>query len=363
MTNCYMNPFSRPQMRAAAGFDSDWAGSYFISRFLNKPAAELRRQVFPQLDAWQAVHIGPTLTTRGAQPNKAAYGFLQLLDWLRDVLLQDAPFLQAAFPDHPIWLDPLFSRASYLAWSRHLQRATEGAEIDNHMFTIQKAHPAIASKLGTIQSSQAAHTGQLAGLQAELTELRDSIGLVLHELKIQGAQRALPWVMLPPGSELYQHLQPGGAAVNGATGATATGATGATATATAIATAARAGNPPAAGPLQLQNSGEDQPPTWPVPRHPKTVAELLKIWQFGLGEMPPIKELEDRWGSRWRPVKDRQFFSTRYYIIRQVYHLSAATGRLLEDVARDLDRQKGSASLNKVFDLLKSREHNGTATY
>jgi hypothetical protein len=113
MANCYLNTFSRPQIRAASGFDSDWLGSYFLDRFLATPSESLRGLVFLALGFWRAIHQYPDKTTGNAQPNKAAYQFLELLEWLRDVFLQDAPFLQAAFPTHPIWDDPLFAYSDY----------------------------------------------------------------------------------------------------------------------------------------------------------------------------------------------------------------------------------------------------------
>jgi hypothetical protein len=87
----------------------------------------------------------------------------------------------------------------------------------------------------------------------------------------------------------------------------------------------------------------------------------MKIWQFGSGEMPPIKTLEERWGSRWRPVPDRQHFSRLLFIIREVYKLADNTGQLVEDVAKKLDLERGHATLNKVFELLKSRQRRGNS--
>jgi hypothetical protein len=85
--NYYLNTFSRPQMRAAAKFDPDWAESYFISRAINDPLDDLRSQIFPKLDYWRNIHISPYTAKGSAQANKAAYYVIQLLVLLRNVLL------------------------------------------------------------------------------------------------------------------------------------------------------------------------------------------------------------------------------------------------------------------------------------
>jgi hypothetical protein len=363
MMNCYLNTFSRPQMRAAAGFDPDWAGSYFISRAINEPPDDLRSQIFPKLDYWRDIHISPHTAKRGAQANKAAYYVIQLLVWLRDVLLQDAPFLQLEFPDHPIWLHPVFSQPSYLRWAQNTRDSAKVADTNSYLATIEKAYPAIASKLGSVTIGQASHTSKLdlltskiAGIEAQLEDMAAGQQRIEQRLLHPDPR---PWVLFPPAAAPL--LQPlAGVPVVPATAGSAFPFPDPP-------PAAAAADPlippiPPIPPVPVAAvAAADQPPLWPVPRNTKTVRDLMKIWQLGSGEMPPMKALEERWGSRWRPVPDRQHFSRLLFIIREVYKLADNTGQLVEDVAKKLDRERGHATLNKVFELLKSRQRRGNS--
>lgn len=97
-------------MRAVADFDPEWSGSYFIARSTAKPPGRLLARVFPGLDYWKEQHDAPESSPFAAtvQQDKAAGAFLELLAWLREVVLQDAAFLKPLFPNHPIFRDPLF---------------------------------------------------------------------------------------------------------------------------------------------------------------------------------------------------------------------------------------------------------------
>lgn len=68
-----------------------------------------------------------------------------------------------------------------------------------------------------------------------------------------------------------------------------------------------------------------------------------------------MSSLEQRWGARWRPVTEKAFYSTRKVIIDEVARRAAAQGLTEYEVARQMDRQKGSASLDKVMKLIRSQ--------
>jgi hypothetical protein len=71
--------------------------------------------------------------------------------------------------------------------------------------------------------------------------------------------------------------------------------------------------------------------------------------------MPSISSLEQRWGTRWRPVSEKAFYSTRKVIIDEVARRAAAKGLTEYEVAKQMDREKGSASLDKVMKLIRSQ--------
>ena len=75
-------------MRAIADFDPDYAASYCISRDAAAPSPALRSQVWPEFDLWMDAHAGAPTATEQVESNLAAGAFFELLDKLRNVLLQ-----------------------------------------------------------------------------------------------------------------------------------------------------------------------------------------------------------------------------------------------------------------------------------
>ena len=88
------------------------------------------------------------------EQNKAAGAFLELLEWLREVLLQDAVFFIQEYPDHPIFKDPVFSSPEFAAFAHHVREVCQEAHKDSHVMAIQKAVPAVAEKLHSIATQQ-----------------------------------------------------------------------------------------------------------------------------------------------------------------------------------------------------------------
>ena len=70
--------------------------------------------------------------------------------------------------------------------------------------------------------------------------------------------------------------------------------------------------------------------------------------------MPSISSLEQRWGARWRPVSEKAFYSTRKVIIDEVTRRAKDKGLTEYEVAKQMDREKGSTSLDKVMKLIRS---------
>jgi centromere DNA-binding complex CBF3 subunit-like protein len=58
-----------------------------------QPPESLRRLVWLYLDRWRAAHLGFPEAAEKVEPNLAAGAFLELLDRLRDVLLQASPLV------------------------------------------------------------------------------------------------------------------------------------------------------------------------------------------------------------------------------------------------------------------------------
>jgi hypothetical protein len=99
---CYGNGLSRPAMRAMAGFLAD-EKMYHLPRGTVTPPEVLQKQFFSELEEWERRHIDGD----DCEPNFALQGFLRLLHFLHDVVLQDAAVLMDDYPhivfDHPIF--------------------------------------------------------------------------------------------------------------------------------------------------------------------------------------------------------------------------------------------------------------------
>ncbi|XP_044715179.1 centromere DNA-binding protein complex CBF3 subunit [Hirsutella rhossiliensis] len=137
MTGCYLTSLPFEFMRAVADFDPEWSGSYFVPRATVRPPVVLLVQVWPQLDKWKEAHSSP-FSDLGVEQNMAAGAFLELLEWLREVLLQDAVFLRESYPDHPIFQDPVFSCPEFEAFASKVQDTCTRDHEDSHTTVIQK---------------------------------------------------------------------------------------------------------------------------------------------------------------------------------------------------------------------------------
>jgi Centromere DNA-binding protein complex CBF3 subunit, domain 2 len=159
-----------------ADFEPDYPLNYFIPRETVKPARSLRQRVWPQLDRWRQAHLGLPGATEAVEPNLAAGGFLELLDKLRDVFLQDSVFVRRDHPDHPLFRDVLFTGPEYASFATAVLAAADTLRHeDPHLVAIEKAIPSVNERLwsmtGVIQTGQAAHVVSLAQIRSSLDEL------------------------------------------------------------------------------------------------------------------------------------------------------------------------------------------------
>jgi hypothetical protein len=116
-------------------------------------------------------------------------------------------------------------------------------------------------------------------------------------------------------------------------------------------------------PPSLAAASQPNPlPQYKLPRTTKSIVDLLKIWREGLAGMPSIDSLEARWGARWRPASEKSFFCKRRIIIDEVVRRAAATGQTEHETAKKMDLERGSASLDKIIKILRSRRTGNQAT-
>ncbi|XP_044717002.1 transcriptional activator of glycolytic enzymes domain-containing protein [Hirsutella rhossiliensis] len=249
----------------------------------------------------------------------AAGAFLELLEWLREVLLQDAVFLRESYPDHPIFQDPVSLapslKRSPAKFKTHAHGTTKTAIprsfksdpaeqlAERRHLDLLGASYELCTKLD--EFAQATYTvtfspGQgAAGQHAEIAELINR-GAALHERR-EWCKRA----RASPRKSAWR-----------------------------AAWAARTS--------ELQ-----------APRSVKSVQELLRLWRQGWGEMPSVDSLERDWGARWRPSAEKNYFSTRKIIVDEVRRRAQSDGLTEDIVARQMDEERGPSSLDKLFKAIR----------
>lgn len=318
MMGCYLTSLPFEFMRSSADFDPDWSGSYFLARDTIKPPLALLRRIWPDLDGWKEAHDTASLAV---EPNKAAGAFLELLGWLREVLLQDAVFLRKLYPRHPVFRDPVFKSRDFAAFALQVEDACRTAEEESYVATIDRAIPAVAEKLRSLQSQQLAVNLTVDRMFYQLTiELNKLSRQVLELSKISYT------VTISPGlSTVSQRLE-----------MPKRGRRGAPARLTTPATSLRAAAPLPATPTLMEEQGavgrgspashlpppagaapadEPQIPHFEFPLDLRSVRDLWTVWKNGRAGMPSIESLEADYGSTWRPKHQKSVFCSRKAII------------------------------------------------
>ena len=386
MTGCYVTSLPLEFMRATADFEPEWAGSYFVPRATVIPPASLQKRVWPALDDWTTKY--QDATANSMEESIATGAFFELLDWLRRVFLQDSVFYKEQYPEHPIFQDPLFQTAEYQTFARQVRDACAKAHEDSHALAIEKSVPAIAEKLRLVCNGQEAlqkalrtHTleqsNQIAELTREVQELRQGFSISLtvspggtrttryepegegeDQARAQSRARARARARASPRREAARETrpmsQPRRRAMPTISSPTAT----ISAMTVARPPAGRPSDNPAVALAAASRAAEtpvviEQPPSYALPRNTHSVLELLHIWRRGTIAMPSVDTLEGKWGHRWRPRSDRVYFCNRKSIISEVENRAAIRNLDEEVVARQMDVERGSDSLDKFMKKLK----------
>ncbi|KAK9326470.1 hypothetical protein V1520DRAFT_300844 [Lipomyces starkeyi] len=94
----------------------------------------------------------------------------------------------------------------------------------------------------------------------------------------------------------------------------------------------------------------------PLPRYVLTVSELYRVWYTGSAAFPSIVSLDEHYGATWRSG-DRQYYSVRLQIIKEVDRLAAARNISKGDAVLLLDgeRRERNWTLNMLSNEIRKR--------
>jgi hypothetical protein len=269
----YSAPLAREAMRALSGHPPKQR-LYYLARSIEVPPEGLEKQIFPEAD----VVLQRIVNGDGCERNLAARGFVELLVYLRRVILQDAAVLMHATPYLKIWRHPVFATGAFKAFQHNLLSKMESTDTPTEL-QLQKSLPLLSEQMRV----QHAHiSSQLAGLADQVQVSQDtmqrlfsgdlSFRLCTTEVSNEFSSSSS---VTAPFSEIPSQ---------------------------AAATSAAC-----------------VPAIYAMSRGLTRVPELWKEWHEGFGIAPSIVDLNKQYGSKWRTsTKEAKFYSRRKVIIDRV---------------------------------------------
>ena len=365
LTNCYLTQLPRKFIRSMAGFSPSAQGSFYLPRAKVLPPRSLEQAVWPFVDKWLAwfdsyadgreeeksSHADDDDDDDDDRTDLAAQGFLRLLQQLRIILLQDSVVMRQEFPAHPIWADPIFARADYLAFAKDVELSLLDVEEPEEV-QIRKTLPAIAERLSILQQGL---TREVNDWGAETRERLNRIEIRLGDL-LEGRIS----LTLHPTTRHTTITASSGSATPASAAMTVRPAA-----AAALFSQEQPQPEPEPEPEQEQEQERLQlrlqpapPPSYVLSRAVTTVPQLWREWTVGLTGGPSVQGLEDLYGSRWRQKHSEQvFYGRRKVIIDEVRRRQAqgmSIGAAVEEV--ELVRQRGQLSLYQLYQVLNKQK-------
>ncbi|CAD6896671.1 unnamed protein product [Tilletia laevis] len=344
MEQSYLTHLPVRALRALAGFSPD-GGTYFLRRDGPDPSEDLLKMIFPQVEVWQASLDEDTISATGG-----ADKFLELVRFLRRVLLQDIFILQDIQPAHPVLRHVIFKSEQFSAWTvlqrSHLEQVDHPMEL-----ALKQVMPQIHEQLvalGEQQKSTLQYVQDMQRASAVSTELqrrRDEV--LMHEL-----QRHTAAVMRIKFADLSS--LPSSAAADNAGASSATTEGGTSGTSALFLTPATALNSPAEA-RSIPHTTSSSPPlaleaapslSYGLSPSVRTVAQVWEEWKVGFNGGPSLEGLEKEHGTKWcgGPASAaRRAFLRRMVIVKAIQDTQ---GQSVEMRIAALQRKMGAHSLD-----------------
>lgn len=307
MQKCYLTSLPREAMRTLAGFEPA-KGSYFLARASVEPPVNLLSQIFSQVEMWQE-----SINSGRCEQTIAAGGFLELLQYLRKVLLQDAVLMSDMAPQHSIWRHPLFQSTEFLEYRSEAKRAIRETENPAEQ-RLQKAMPVLSAKIDGVHHDLKTRVEKMGNtLQAVKSSLAGVINLLAP---VSTGPAVLQVKLLGPG----QTTQP---------------------------TPSPTSSTPSAGGAEPT----PEPVHYKMSRGINSVWALWKEWKIGLDGADPIEKLETQYSTKWCDADERRFFNRR----RQILDLVVEITELIRRSGVN-DESEAAMKAVRTMDTLRQRK-------
>ena len=144
----YGSPIAVEAMRAFSGH-APKEKVYYLKRAVLVPDADLQKMVFPEVDEiLRKVQAG----NEGLEQQLAAIGFLKMLQYLREVIIQDACILMDLYPSLKVWRHEIFRSPAFIDFKMRLANTMQTAQ-DPTINRIERAIPELAPHIFAMSQS------------------------------------------------------------------------------------------------------------------------------------------------------------------------------------------------------------------
>lgn len=289
MDQCYARSLPIDAMRTMAGFHPVHH-NYRIRRDLKVPELLLRK-VFPGIDRIMAEEEAKS----SMEKNFAKIQFLQVLKYMRKLIVQDSCLLRDIHPNHEVWHHEVFRCSEYEEFCERVKMATAAHTESEQEMTMEERLPPI-----------------MEGFELKLKNACDAIQEVRAESHyywrniLEVLSSGSVELRFGSSSNLSQPRAPKTTGDHEAEAAASS----------------------------CTDVGASR---YTMNRSVKSVTRLWQEWFMGINGQPSIKSLEEK-GSEWRKEeKERVYFSKRRNIIRLVQEFSQTQRLSKEDVIGMID--------------------------
>ncbi|RLN78429.1 hypothetical protein BBJ28_00026159 [Nothophytophthora sp. Chile5] len=295
----YLSKLARETIRVLAGFAKE-IGGYWIPRAAILPSESLQQAIFPEVDSL-------LLEVRSRDtPDRAAIAFLELLQFLRVVVLQDAAMLIDRFPGSSAWIHPIFASPEFLDFKVHVMTSEE-VTLDPTETKLREVLPDLTR---LIQTSFAQVSVQLGAMTSTIGALEQRMSAM--ELQMSGNGNATPLF-----AEMLQSDNP---------------------QAEVLPVGVPAAQEDRAVSPTPMHTPAPATPQYTLNRQLATVKAVWREFSTGLPGQPSVRHLENTYKSKWRVGEaENRFFRKRKELYRAVACIATARHILPLGAAKLLD--------------------------
>lgn len=340
MAKHYSTGIARGAARQLAGVKSRDAGHYYLKRGQLKPPESLLKIIFPRIEESYEMVMSLPRNKR----DKAAAAFLQMMQWFREVILQDAVELKALYPNSPLWSHTPFNTREFMEYQQRAQQAQIVDQVPKAM-EMERIMPEVALQLQSTReafaheiSAVSSIVNRIEGKVTEVLEMQDRRFGPLEQFANKmnrGEIKITSQLQLDFDSAQSQHLS----------------------------------SPDPSEGLLISTSKlpeSDEIPTYEVNIAITSVEDAYMEWEQGLINgpdgirSPSIQYLENTYGPKWRRGDGpRQRFTRRKALIERIKKAALNLKLPESDIAHrvELWRKAKGITLNKVQKLVQNSKN------